>query len=276
MRHGVRRRNGVPYVSMTVSLIGLPWDASSSYARGPAHGPAVIRSILFSDASSPWSLSGVDARDVISAFVFDPLPTAPAGARDQIQDQIADCLTAGRKPLSVGGDHSVTYPILRAMRDHYGPVNILHVDAHTDLYEEFEGDPYSHASPFARAILDGCVANLVQVGLRSVSPDARAFGEQHGVTMLGADAVDAIPYGTLTAPLYVSIDLDGVDPAFAPGVSHPEPGGLTSREVIAMIKKLPVAPIGADVVEYNPERDQGLVTAHLAARLIKELTGRMA
>ncbi len=259
-----------------VSLIGLPWDASSSYARGPAHGPAVIRSLLFSEASSPWSLSGVDCRRAIAEDDFASLPTDPAAARAAIEARIADHITKGRKPLCLGGDHSVTYPILRAMRDAHGPVNILHIDAHTDLYEEFDGDPYSHASPFARSILDGCVNILVQIGLRSVSPDARRFGEQHGVVMLGANELDSIPYDRLTTPLYVSVDLDGIDPAFAPGVSHPEPGGLTSREVIALIGALPAPLVGADVVEYNPERDQGLITGHLAARLVKELTAKLS
>lgn len=260
---------------MPVTLLGFSWDASASYARGPAHGPAVIRSLIGSDASSPYALNGADIREVITAEDFAALPVTPQAARAVIEERAATALKAGA-PLSLGGDHSVTYPILRAMREKYGPLNILHIDAHTDLYDEFEGDRYSHASPFARAIEDGCVKTLVQIGLRSVGPTERAFGERNGVVMLGADGLDAIPFERLTAPLYVSIDLDGLDPAFAPGVSHPEPGGLSTRDVLSILKRLPAAPVGADIVEYNPERDVGLMTAQVAARLAKELAAAMA
>ena len=159
---------------MAVTLHGFPWDASSSYARGPALAPAIIRAALFSEASSPFSLSGADARTIITAYDFDGLPAKAGDARAAISARITATLDAGQRPLSLGGDHSVSYPILRAMKEKHGPLNILHIDAHTDLYEEFEGDPFSHACPFARALEDGCVGSLVQVGLRSVSPDCRA------------------------------------------------------------------------------------------------------
>ena len=261
---------------MSVHLLGFPWDASSSYARGPALAPPVIRAVLFSEASSPYSISGANAREIISAYDFVDLPCDSAQARTAISDRIAATLNADAKPLSLGGDHSVTYPILKAMKEKHGPLNILHIDAHTDLYDEFDGDRYSHACPFARAIEDGCIGKLVQVGLRSTSPDCRAFGEQHGVIMLGAEAVDEIPFESLTAPLYVSIDLDGLDPAYAPGVSHPEPGGLTTREVLRLLDNLRAAPVGADIVELNPERDINMMTAQVAARFVKELAALMA
>lgn len=261
---------------MTVTLLGFPWDASSSYARGPALAPAIIRSTLFSDASSPFSLSGKDIREVISDEDFSALPVDPKKCREQISQRIEDVLRAKRKPLSLGGDHSVTYPILRAVRDHHGPVNILHIDAHPDMYEEFEGDRYSHACPFARALEDKCIGNLVQLGIRSASPAQRAFGARHGVTMLGADEMDKIPYDQLAGPLYISIDLDGLDPAFAPGVSHPEPGGLSTREVLSVLSTLKGSLVGADIVELNPERDNNLTTAIVAGRLVKELAGLMA
>lgn len=261
---------------MPVTLLGFPWDTSSSYARGPALAPSIIRSVLSSDASSSYSLDGVDFRDVISGYDFTDLPQNAEACRAEISKRIAALAPAQQKPLSLGGDHSVTYPILRALKEAHGPLNILHIDAHPDLYEEFEGDRFSHACPFARAIEDGCVNNLVQVGIRSASPAQREFGEKHSVTMLGSEQADAVPYEKLVTPLYISIDLDGLDPAFAPGVSHPEPSGLSTREVLAMLAKLPVAPIGADIVEYNPERDLNLMTAHVAARLIKELSVLMA
>ncbi len=260
---------------MTVALLGFAWDASSSYARGAALAPPVIRSLLFDEASSPYSLSGEDIREAISVYDFDPLPEEPGKARAAIEERTARVIDSGKAPLSLGGDHSITYPILRAVRDAHGPVNILHIDAHPDLYEEFGGDRYSHACPFARAIEDGCIGKLVQIGIRSAGPEQRAFSEKHGVIMLGADDLDRIPYDDLVAPLYVSVDLDGLDPAFAPGVSHPEPGGLSTRDVLSMLAKLRAAPIGADIVELNPTCDVHLATARVAARLVKELASAM-
>ncbi|MEL7489307.1 MAG: arginase family protein [Pseudomonadota bacterium] len=261
---------------MPVSLLGFPWDASSSHARGPALGPSIIRSLLRSDASSPYSLSGVDVTRVISAEMFDPLPEDAAAARADITARVGEALAAGRAPLSLGGDHSVTYPILEAVRDKHGPVNVLHIDAHRDLYDEFEGDRYSHASPFARALEAGSIRTLVQVGIRSASPEQEKVAAPHDVIALGAEEAGSVPFDRLTGPLYISIDLDGLDPAFAPGVSHLEPGGLSTREVLAMIKKAPGPLIGADIVELNPERDVNLMTANVAVRLVKELAARLA
>ena len=259
-----------------IALLSFPWDASSSYARGAALGPPVIRALLASDISTDYSLSGVKISGVIARHVEPALSENAAAARAQITETVAAALADGLKPLSLGGDHSITYPILKAMKAAHGPLNILQIDAHTDLYDELGGDRYSHACPFARAIEDGLVGNLVQVGLRSVGPAERAFGEKHGVVMLGAEAWTEIPYERLTAPLYVTIDLDGLDPAFAPGVSHPEPGGLSTREVLAILSTLPAAPAGADITELNPAKDANLLTAHVAVRLVKELAALMA
>jgi len=261
---------------MTIALIGLPWDAGSSHARGAALAPGLIRSVIFSDAASPSSFDGVDLADVISRYDFADLPEDGAACRAAIEARTRAAIDDGLKPLSLGGDHSVTYPILRAVRDAHGPVNILHIDAHPDTYADYGGDPYSHACPFARAVQAGCVNNLVQVGIRSWTVEQRAFGQRHDIVMLGAEDWNAIPYDRLGGPLYVSIDLDGLDPAFAPGVSHPEPGGLSTREVLSIIRKLDSSPVGADVVELNPEKDVGLATANVAARLVKELAGMMA
>lgn len=260
---------------MPVTLIGLPWDASSSHARGPALAPAVIRAVLFSPSSTPYAQSGADIRKVIAAYDFAELPEDAGEARAAIEARVAAAIAAGHAPLSLGGDHSVTYPILNAVAAKYGPVNVLHVDAHPDLYDDYEGDRYSHASPFARALEAGSINTLVQIGIRAASPVYADFAREHGVVMLGPDALDRIPYERLTAPLYVSIDLDGLDPAFAPGVSHPEPGGLSTREVLGILKRLPAKPVGADIVELNPERDINLLTAHVAARFVKELAAAM-
>lgn len=261
---------------MSISLQGFAWDGSSSFSRGTAQGPLTIRSLLFSDVSSHYSLDGTDVRAAITHEDFSDLPSSGEAARQEIRNRINGCLSSNCKPLSLGGDHSISFPILEALRDRHGPLNVLHIDAHPDMYDELGDDPFSHACPFRRAIEAGCINSLVQVGLRSVSPDNREFGKKHGVIMLSADEIDAVPMEILHTPLYVSIDLDGIDPAFAPGVSHPEPGGLTSREVIRLIGALPASLVGADIVELNPAFDVRQITAHLAVRLAKELTAKLS
>ena len=185
-------------------------------------------------------------------------------------------IARGETPLSIGGDHSVTYPILKAVAAKYGPVSLLHIDAHGDLHEDYEGDRYSHASPFARAHEAGLIARHVAVGIRCWDPHQKAQAECFGVTILGAHEADRVPEGLFHSPLYMTIDLDGLDPAFAPGVSHPEPGGLSTLDALALIRRIKGPLIGADIVELNPERDPMLATARVAVRLVKELTARIA
>jgi arginase len=261
---------------MTVALLGFGWDRSSSYAQGPAMAPRTIESLLFCDASGRYSLNGSDVSQLITAREFPDLNVDAAIARDRITDCVRSHLAQGLRPISLGGDHSVTFPILRAFQEKFGAIDVLHVDAHPDMYDAYEGDPYSHASPFARALESGCIRRLVQVGIRAADPEHARMAERYGVVMLGAESLANIPQAVFEGPLYLSIDLDGLDPAFAPGVSHPEPGGLTTREVLGLIARVSGALVGADVVELNPERDVNLQTAGVAVRLVKELAAKMA
>ncbi len=255
------------------TLIGLPYDASSSYHRGPAQAPAAIREALHCDSTNAWTealqdLSGLaDAGDL-------PLPAGPE-ARELIERGIRDLLDRGGVPLALGGDHSVTYPILRALGPRHPGLTILHFDAHPDLYQAFEGDPHSHACPFARIMEDGLAARLVQVGIRTMNGHQRQQADRFGVEVIDMRAWEAGVRPQLQGPLYVSIDLDAFDPAFAPGVSHREPGGLSSREVLTLLQALPGPLVGADVVEFNPGHDPLGLTGPLCAKLVKELVSRM-
>lgn len=257
-------------------ILGFEWDASSSHSRGPALGPTVVKRLLSSEASSSFSTDLIDMREAIEGYVVPPLPEDGAAARKIITATVAECLAAGHAPLSIGGDHSVTYPILKAIRGKFGPINLLHIDAHPDLHADYEGDPYSHASPFARAHEDGLIARHAVVGVRCWDPGSREQAKKYGVTILRADQVDEVPAEIFAGPLYMSIDLDGFDPAFAPGVSHPEPGGLSTLDVLKLIRRIKGPLIGADVVELNPERDFQMTTARVVVRLIKELAGKVA
>jgi arginase family enzyme len=155
-------------------------------------------------------------------------------------------------------------------------VNILHFDAHPDLYDNFEDNPWSHASPFARIMEDGLASRLVQVGIRTLSPHLRKQAHRFGVEIHEMKDLDIKSVGQdFVGPVYISCDLDALDPAFAPGVSHHEPGGLSVRDILGIVQRLPNRIVGADIVEYNPDRDINDMTAMVAAKLLKEIAGKM-
>ena len=258
-------------------LLGVPWDASSSFARGAAAAPPLIRAALWSPSSNAWNERG---DDVSSAAVLQDagdltLPEDGATARQRIEAGVRARLDAGQVPIVLGGDHAITYPVLRAWRGRGPAPTVLHFDAHSDLYEDFEGDRYSHACPFARAMEEGLIARLVQVGIRCMTAHLRDQVSRYGVEVYDAGRWhDALPVvAGLSGPVYVSLDLDVLEPMLAPGLSHPEPGGLTVREVLEALHRLPVPIVGADVVEYNPRLDIRDLTARVAAKFVKELAG---
>jgi arginase len=255
-----------------VHLRGLPTDSHSSYLRGAAAGPGFIRKALASDHGNLASERGLEiGREIDLVDCGDvPLNEDDQDAAGIIR-AIAESLDVGAMPLSLGGDHSVTFPIVEAIANRLGPVQILHFDAHPDLYDDFDGDPRSHASPFARIMERGLATKLVQVGIRTMNAHQRAQVARFGVESVEMRTVESWRMPQFDGPLYVSIDLDAFDPAFAPGVSHHEPGGLSPRQVINWVLALNAPLIGADVVELNPSRDQDGVTAILAAKLVKEL-----
>ncbi len=255
-----------------VDLIGMVTDVHSSFLRGPALAPPLIRAALWSPHGNDASERGLELGAEIELNDCGDLSlTESAGDDALIEAAITQSLAAGAIPLSLGGDHSITYPILRALAAHHGPVEILHFDAHPDLYDELGGDRRSHASPFARIMEEGLASRLVQIGIRTLNKHQREQAARFGVEMIEMKDFARAPMPAFAGPLYISIDLDGFDPAFAPGVSHHEPGGLTPREVVNILLDIKVALIGADVVEYNPDRDIHSVTAVLAAKLVKEL-----
>lgn len=254
------------------TLLGLPYDASASFLRGAAAAPRHVREALASPSSNAWTEA---CEDLALADAGD-LALPPTGeARGIIEAGIGRLLDAGARPLALGGDHSVVYPILRALGPRHPELTLLQVDAHPDLYDEFEGDRFSHACPFARILEEGLVGRLVQVGIRTMNGAQARQAERFGVDVIDMRRWTAGERPRLEGPLYVSIDLDALDPAFAPGVSHHEPGGLSTREVVALVQSLPATLVGADVVELNPSRDVQGVTAAAAAKLVKELASRM-
>src|SRR6266850_6619772 len=262
----------------TPTLLGLPYDASSSFLKGTAAAPPLIRQALHSPAGNSWTETGVDlsADGALGDAGDVPLGSSAADARTKIEEAVRTLLESGGRPIALGGDHSVTYPIVRAVRWFHPQLSILHFDAHPDLYPEFEGDRYSHACPFARIMEERLADRLVQVGIRTLTGAQRAQAERYGVEVIDMRAWVAGRRPALREPVYVSIDIDAFDPAFAPGVSHREPGGLTVREVLTVLQELTVPLVGADIVEFNPAQDPSGMTATLCAKLVKEVAGKMA
>ena len=256
-----------------IRLFGLPTDVNSSFERGAAAGPAAIRAQLWSDRGNMASELGPELGTDIAFTDDGDLALTEDTPRDDamIRRHVALVREDGEIPLALGGDHAVTLPLVEAAAACFGPVNILHIDAHPDLYDDFEGNPRSHASPFARIYDGGHAARLVQVGIRTLNRHCREQAGRFGVEVvpMAGFTPDAVP--VLDGPLYISIDLDGIDPSEAPGVAHPEPGGLTVRELLGVLHRQSAPIVGADIVEHHPGRDRGDVTAILGAKLVREI-----
>ncbi len=264
---------------MRVGLMGVGWDDHSSHARGPAKAPAAIRDALQDDAGNRYASDLSDVLSFDALFDHGDVPLS-GGAEDAfaISQAARAVIVAGDHLLALGGDHAVTFPLIEAIADRWPGVRIVHIDAHPDLYHDFEGDPLSHASPFARIMERGLASQLIQIGIRADTPHLRGQALRFGVQSFEPDAIDAALQAVRNlgdGPVYLSFDLDGLDPAFAPGVNHHEPGGLTVREALQVIAAIPGQLIGADIVELVPERDLNGMTAKVCAKLVKEIIARM-
>jgi arginase len=260
----------------TVTLLGVPLDENSSFLRGAAQAPQHIRQALHSPSANLCTESGLDlAQERRWLDLGDLELSAGPAAMAEIEAAAAGLAGQGARPLFFGGDHSVTHPLVAGLAQTWPGLNILHLDAHSDLYDEFEGSRASHACPFARIMEAGLAARLVQVGIRTLTPHQRRQAERFGVEIIEMRHFEPGLKLSFSGPLFVSLDLDVLDPAFAPGVSHHEPGGLSTREVIHLIQQVQGECVGADLVELNPTRDPAGISAMAAAKLAKELIARL-
>ncbi len=249
-----------------VQLHGIRYDEKSSFLQGPAKAPPLIRKAVASPSANRFSENGIEVSDLLIDDCGDFTPQDYF----EIRERTAALLEKDLPLITLGGDHSISYPVLQAFHEKYGPLKIVHFDAHGDLYEDFEGDPHSHACPFARVLEEGLCTELLQVGLRTLTPSQRNMAVKYGVQQLEMRNLPKQLPGW-DGPIYISLDIDVLDPAFAPGVSHHEPGGMSTRELLDYLHQLKNPILGADLVEYNPDRDQDGVTAMVAAKLLKEL-----
>lgn len=261
---------------VSVSMLGIPHDGNSSFVKGASEGPAHIRPELHSDAYSLWTESGVDLG--MPGKLIDHGDVQFNGSVDHweaIELAVGRVLDTGNPLISLGGDHAITHPIMRAVRKRQPKLTILHIDAHPDIYHNYQDNPRSHTSPFARIMEEQLADRLIQVGLRTINDHHRAQFERFGVEVIEAGHCAQGLKLNLQTPVYLSMDIDALDPAYAPGVAHREPGGLSTRQVIDLIHRIDQPIVAADIVEYNPRCDISNMTALVATKLLKEIAGMM-
>jgi len=277
---------------LDVALLGIPYDGGTSYRTGARFGPRAVREQ--SSLIRPWN-------PVLKVHPFEKLRIADCGDVDTVPISIERMLAAidarvsqviaeGAMPVCVGGDHSVTLGILRAVARRHGRVGLVHFDAHPDTWDEYFGSKYFHGTPFRCAVEEGLIdpKRMIQVGIRGplYGSEDFEFHDQHGIEVARIETVKeqgtawvAERFARLRGgPVYCSFDIDAVDPAFAPGTGTPEVGGLTSYEALVLVRALAGQQlVGADIVEVSPPYDgPGQITALLGANLLFELVSVLA
>lgn len=260
-----------------IAILGVPYDGKSSYLKGPSKGPQAIRAASTGEAINAWTELGINLEDAVTIVDLGDVDVAGnfSDISVRVEKRVWEILAKDGLPIVLGGDHSISLPVVRAMAKKHPLLDILHFDAHPDLYEELYGDHYSHACPFARILDEGLAKNLVQVGIRASTGAHRQKASAFGVrTITMKDWQDDLTLAFFN-PLYISFDVDVLDPAFAPGVSHLEPGGLSTRQVVNLLHGLEADIVGMDVVEVNPARDISGITAAAAVKIIMEAAAKM-
>ena len=276
-----------------VAIFGIPWDSGTSFRPGARFGPEAVRSA--SALLRPYNPAAEQmVFGAVSAVDYGDAPTVPGYIEDtlgRIEGYVSAIHAGGALPLGIGGDHSVTLANLRAAAKAHGPLGLVHLDAHHDVWDSYFGRPLNHGTVFRRACDEGLLdpARCVQAGMRGGVYDEHDYGISTGLGMdlipwhelrrLGPEAYGArVRERVGDGPVYLTFDVDFVDPAFAPGTGTPEVGGPTSAEALDYLRALPPLDLrGADVVEVAPQYDgPGQVTALLAATVMYELLTMVA
>jgi agmatinase len=271
-----------------VAVLGAPFDGAASFRPGARFGPAAIReaALLARPYNEALDVSPFAAAQVADAGDAGPDPLDVAAAHAAIQVRATELHATGARVLGLGGDHSVTLPLLRAAAERHGTLSLLQLDAHTDTWDEYFGHKVSHGTIIRRAAEEGVIdpAASIQVGLRGplyAADDLERHRELGFATVMARELDDIGVAGALErvtqrlrSPVYVTVDIDVLDPAFAPGTGTPEAGGLTTRELLALLRGLAgrdLEPVSADVVEVSPPYDPAGITALAAAGAAYEL-----
>ncbi len=276
-----------------VAIVGIPYDGATSYRSGTRFGPRAIReqSLLLWGYNNALQIAPFEKLKVIDYGDVDVIPVDILGTYAAIEREVGALLAAGTRVIALGGDHSIVLPLLRVHRQKHGPVAVVHFDAHPDTWdEEFPGRKYSHGTPFRRAIEEGLIDTTayLQIGIRGPTPAAHDYDDSRnlGARMITFDEAQEMGPDKVIAeiqrrvgqrPLYLTFDIDAVDPAFAPGTGTPEVGGFSSSQILKLVRGLQgLNLIGSDLVEVSPPFDSQGITAILAANLAFEFLSLMA
>jgi agmatinase len=275
-----------------VVVVGVPFDSGVSYRPGARFGPAHVRqsSRLLRPFNPAAGIAPFGVQQVVDAGDIACNPFDIGAAITQIEAAARRLMTGGRRLLAIGGDHTIALPLLRAMHARHGPVAVLHFDAHLDTWESYFGEPYTHGTPFRRASEEGLIdpRHSLHVGIRGPLYGAADLDDTERLGFATLHCADVERDGVIAAirrmrkrlgdaPVYVSVDIDVLDPAFAPGTGTPEPGGLTSRELLTMLRALSdLDLVSADIVEVAPAYDHAEITGLAAAHVAYELLSAMA
>jgi agmatinase len=289
--HGIptfmRRPASRELKGIDVAVVGVPYDSGTSYRSGTRFGPRKIReaSLLLWGFNAVLGVAPGDTLEIVDYGDVEVIPVDISATMGAITTEVGAILEQGVTVVSLGGDHSITLPLLRAHAAKFGPLAVIHFDSHPDTWKsEFREHPYSHGTPFRRALEEELIDTdaYVQVGIRGpVSAlhdleDARQLGAQiltidRAFEMGIPEVVEAIRDAVGDRPAYVSLDIDSVDPAYAPGTGTPEVGGFTSYQMLQLVRGLRgLNLVGYDLVEVSPPYDHGDITAILAANLTFE------
>jgi agmatinase len=271
---------------LDIALLGIPFDGGTTYRPGPRFGPRHVRaqSVLI----RPWNpVLNVNPFAKYRIADYGDLSVNPLSIEDtfrRVEEQMKPLHEVGTRCVSVGGDHSLSLPLLRAITKRHGPVAVIQFDAHNDLWDEYFGSRYSHGTPFRRAIEENLILKgaFLQVGLRGqvYSKNDFDFAKKHKVKMITAEESHAggieLFRRQLKAfrgkPVYITLDIDSVDPAYAPGTGTPQVGGFTSIQILELVRALRgLHIVGCDLVEVSPPYDSSEITSLLAANLLYEL-----
>jgi len=274
-----------------IAIVGVPFDTGTSYRPGARFGPLAVRtaSRLIRAYHPGLEVEPFRVAQVVDAGDIAPNPFDIAEAIGQIEAGARELLADASHVVAIGGDHTIALPLLRAVHAKWGPVALVHFDAHLDTWDTYFGAPYTHGTPFRRAWEEGLLADAaIHVGIRGpiYSPadliDDAAFGFQI-VSAMDIESmriegvVQRIRERVGDLPVYVSIDIDVLDPSAAPGTGTPEAGGLTSRELLGILRGLRgVRLVGGDVVEVAPAYDHAEITALAASHVVYELVSLLA
>ncbi|WP_214105958.1 agmatinase [Acrocarpospora catenulata] len=275
-----------------VAVVGVPFDSGVSYRPGARFGPAAVReaSRLLRPYHPALGVAPFELAQVADAGDIACNPFDIGEAVETVQHAASALMAGGTRLVTIGGDHTIALPLLRAAAREHGPVALLHFDAHLDTWDTYFGAEYTHGTPFRRAVEEGLLdtSALTHIGTRGPLYSSRDLDEDHrlgfgvitsaDVMRRGVDEIaDALRDRVGDRPLYVSVDIDVLDPAHAPGTGTPEAGGLTTRELLELLRALPPSHlIGADVVEVAPAYDHAEITSIAASHIAYDLVTLLA